>query len=267
MSIFKLARLIRKRVAFLLFDFGLLPKKFRARVKAALVFENKELAWNPAGYWLIAPMPSAAELDYYYSNIYWGLAGGKCGPVVNRDIDHWMLLLSKIDELRGGKLRCLNFGAGHGGISYLLYAMGHEVVNVEPSGLSVTFGTAWSTVSRLESIEGEFDLIYGSHSLEHVQDLDYFMSVVSQHLKSNGYVFFEVPNCRQSNCKNLMNGGQNGNLAVPHTYYFTIDYFGSLDSASIINATFDEKTFPNNITKEEDGEVIRYLGRGKPRVQ
>jgi hypothetical protein len=266
MVIIKLARYIRKQVAFLLFDFGLLPKKYTLQVKGALVFENKDLVWDASGYWFVSPMPSAVDLENYYSNIYWGLVGSKGGLVENRDVDHFMLLTSKMDELRESKLRCLNFGAGHGGISYLLYAMGHEIVNIEPSGLPIQLGANWSTLPTLDAIEGEFDLIYGSHSLEHVVDLHGVMSKFSRHLKLSGYVFFEVPNCRQSNSKNLMNGGQDGNLTLPHTYYFTTDYFGSLDSVPIINMTFDEKVFPNKIAQHSDGEVIRYLGRGKPKA-
>ncbi len=67
--------------------------------------------------------------------------------------------------------------------------MGHEAVNVEPSGLPINLGTAWVTVSTLESIEGEFDVICGSHSMEHAIDLDGFMAKFSHHLKLNGYFF------------------------------------------------------------------------------
>ncbi|MBT8558168.1 class I SAM-dependent methyltransferase [Polynucleobacter paneuropaeus] len=266
MPIRRLVRNFLKKFALFLSDIELLPKYFDARIKVASIFRNKQLQWNSDGYWFVTPMPSHEDLDYYYSNIYWDKRGGKNSLVEMRDMNHWLLLVSNIQELKSTskKLRCLNFGAGHGGISYLLFAMGHEVVNVEPSGLPMHLGSRWITFESLNSIKGEFDLIYGSHSLEHVQNLNEFMSSISRHLKPEGYVFFEVPNCRQSNCKEQMNGGQNGKLAEPHTYYFTIDYFKSLNSRPVINSTYYENRNLNDIAKDEDGGVIRYLGQGKP---
>lgn len=266
MRALKLTHRIKKGVAIVLSDMGILPGSFNDRLKSFLLFENKTLVWNSAGYWFVSPMPSAAELNRWYANAYWGVVNKKGALVESRDIDHFAFLLSEMPGLRRGGLRCLNFGAGHGGISYLFHALGHEVVNVEPSGLPINFDQRWTTISTLEALQGEFDLIYGSHSLEHVADLDAAMYKFARHLKWDGYVFFEVPNCRQTNCRNFMNGGKDGNLIVPHTYYFTTDYFRSLKSAPIINATYDQRGFPKNIDRVDDGEVIRYLGKGRPMV-
>ncbi len=254
------------QIIFFLYGFGLLPEKLQARGRLISIFRHKTLQWHCAGYWSISPMPTSEDLDFYYKNIYWGQRGGKAsqGLVIQRDIDHLRLLLSIIPELQTKKFRCLNFGAGHGGISYLLHAMGHEIINVEPSGLSLNLVDRWTVLETLVSIEGEFDLVYGSHSLEHVQNIDEFMLKISQHLKPDGYVFFEVPNCRQTNCENLLNGGQDGKIRPPHTYYFTTDYFNSLSGEPLLISTFHEERWPNILASKEDGEVIRYLGRGKP---
>lgn len=252
-----------KAIAFGLSDFGLLPTRLKQRAAAGSIFRGRALRWDDRGFWMLEPMPSPSELDAFYSNTYWGQVGVKSALVEPRDVDHLALLTSHIPELRTGKLRCLNFGAGHGGISYLLHAMGHEIVNVEPSGVPLDLGRGWAALHGLDQVTGEFDLIYASHSVEHVLDLDKVMATMSELLAPTGYVFFEVPNCRQSGIGRPVNGGQDGTTRPPHTYYFTLDYFATLESEALVRGTFLQATFPNTMADAEAGDVIRYLGRGR----
>jgi hypothetical protein len=116
MSIHRLVRTFLKNFALFLSDIGLLPKYFDARIKVASIFRNKQLQWNSEGYWSVTPMPSDEDLNYYYSNVYWDKRGAKNSLIEMRDMNHLLLLSSNIKEFNcSKKLRCLNFGAGHGG--------------------------------------------------------------------------------------------------------------------------------------------------------
>ena len=115
-------------------------------------------------------------------------------------------------------------------------------------------------VFPLDSVDEKgFDLIYGSHSLEHVLDLDKTMKIFDKILKPGGLIFMEVPNCHQD-CKS---GYPDDKLDPPHTYYFTRKYFDSLAGFKVIlNKTFYEsKTGPYMVSNGDDGEVIRFLAR------
>jgi len=229
-------------------------------MNARKIFFGKRLIWNAKGYWSVAPMPSASDLNEFYRNAYWEQRGGKHEGVEKRDIDHFMLLKQHIpDFFDGESKRIVNFGAGHGGISHLFYLHGHTVINVEPSPPGLDYGDShWKHVHSIEEVEGPVDLVYGSHSLEHVQDLESFETLVKSLLLAGGYVFWEVPNAEHP-----ASGGCNGVIYAPHTYYFTRRYFSNSKYEILLNGAFDQRTFPNKLVVEGGGvgEVIRFLGK------
>ena len=173
-----------------------------------------------------------------------------------------MLLEEFIPEyLRTGNV-FLNFGAGHGGISNLCWLKGMEVVNVESSSLPNFYRERWKTVKDINQIENySVDLIYGSHSLEHVQNIEKFKAQVSQVLKPGGFMFWEVPN---ANCPS--NGAQKGQVDVPHTYYFETKFFEKWFSNYLICSGYEQSQRFNTIQdwqkyKDGEGTVIRALGQ------
>jgi len=52
----------------------------------------------------------------------------------------------------------------------------------------------WVVYNDIEKVSEKVDFIYGSHSLEHVRDLDKLEIIFNKILNNNGYIFFEVPN-------------------------------------------------------------------------
>jgi SAM-dependent methyltransferase len=227
------------------------------------MFRPYKPTWDPRGFWALKPMPSPAVLDSYYRNTYWNQRGGHIAPVYFRDLDHYLTIAPYVPAV--ATFRFLNFGAGHGGASHLMFAQGADVTNVEPGGMdSQIADQRWQVVETIDQADGQFDMIYGSHSLEHVQDLDAFMASLDSKLKPGGLIFFEVPNCRRSNCADPLNGGQNGKVVPPHTYYFTMDYFRGLPFNTIVLGTFNHgKTSHGRYVQQpdEDGPVIRYFAR------
>jgi 2-polyprenyl-3-methyl-5-hydroxy-6-metoxy-1,4-benzoquinol methylase len=207
-------------------------------------------------------MPSSVQLDEYYSSLYWDSRAGKKYGVHIRDIVHFRILDEFIPEyLVSGKV-FLNFGAGHGGISNLIWLKGMEVLNVEPSSLPTFYHERWRTFENITQVpDNSVDILYGSHSLEHVQDIDALKVQVSRILKPGGFMFWEVPNA-----KSPSNGAQNNSVDIPHTYYFEQKFFekwfsktvlcGAYDPCEWVDVIQDWKIYVNDI-----GPVIRALGQ------
>lgn len=187
-----------KTILILCLDFGILPLALKKKAEFLKLYRKlwtkKKLVFRN-GYWCLSPMPDPDELNSYYSHFYWIEMGGKSSLVGNRDVDHFMTLKSFLGKNFHPK-KVLNFGAGHGGISHLFFAMGCEVVIIEPSEIPLNMG--WQQYSNLESLNlRDFDLIYSSHSLEHVLDLESVMRKFNSILSKDGILFFEVPNCHE----------------------------------------------------------------------
>jgi len=146
---------------------------------ARKVFAKCSLSYSEDGYYFLEPMPTVDDLNAYYSSLYWDSRAGKSYGVNTRDIVHFEILKEFLsDILVEGKV-FMNFGAGHGGISNLLWLEGMDIVNVEPSLLPQFYMERWTTVEDISKLESNsVDLIYGSHSLEHVQDIDEFKAEI-----------------------------------------------------------------------------------------
>ena len=246
---------------------GLLPKTYHNladRWHGSRCFRNAKLQWSPNSYWELNPMPNQSELMKFYNNTfqpseYWDFKEKTISADL-RDFDHTKLLKETYpDDIKG--MRFLNFGSGAGGISFILHLMGADVTNVEPS-IMEDFG--WKHSYDLSEVHGTFDIIYSSHSLEHVTSVKATMANFDSLMNKGSYLFIEVPNCRQSNRTRSENGGQDGKIYSPHTIYFTLDFFRSLPYEHILLSTFNggisEETIPT-IADHEDGNVIRYIGR------
>ena len=76
-------------------------------------------------------------------------------------------------------------------------------------------------------------------------------------LADDGVIFIEVPNSRLPE-----NGGNNGRIVVPHTYYFTMGFFETLPFEVMHLETYKElgNGF-HGIAEDDCGEVIRFIGR------
>ena len=246
---------------------GLLPKAYHNlanRWQGSRCFRNTKLQWSPNGYWELNSMPNQGELMQFYNTTfqpseYWDFKEKTISADL-RDFDHTKLLKETyLDDIKG--LRFLNFGSGRGGISFILHLMGAYVTNIEPSVME-DFG--WEHYFDLSEVHGTFDVIYSSHSLEHVTSVEATMAKFDSLMTTGSYLFIEVPNCRQSNCTRPENGGQDGKIYSPHTIYFTLDFFRSLPYTKLLLATYTggirEETIPT-MANHEDGAVIRYIGR------
>ena len=226
------------------------------------IFGSKALSFNKKGFWYVDPMPSLEDLSEYYSSSYWDYRSDKKDIVIGRDIVHLMVLEKYISGLHDSSLNFLNFGAGHGGISHLMWLRGHNIINVEPSGMAKFYNQRWTHFYSFDDVPNySLDFIYGSHSLEHIHDIDEMNEKISKKLKKGGHIFWEVPNGEYPGCGPLEN-----EIRIPHTYYFTKDYFNSNYKNILLNETFKQTHLINQYSNwheyqkpSNEGEVIRVL--------
>ena len=237
------------------------PKKYYKRlfdsylVYANLsIFSRARLHKVKDLYWTIIPMPTLNELTKFYKNVYWQKYRSNSIPIVKkRDIYHFNLINSKVKIKSLDKI--INFGSGPGGgISHLFFAKGKTVIDVEPGPYERFYNEKrYIHYKKLSEIPKylKIDLLYGSHSLEHVADLSEIEEFIRKQLNLGGYVFWEVPNGLHYNSGPVQN-----KIVPPHTYYFTRKYFDQIGLKPILNATF----FGEKIASGDRGNIIRFLG-------
>lgn len=239
------------------------PYIIGANKTAKNIFKNRSLKDSGKGYLYVDPMPSETELNVYYSNVYWNSRFGKNMGVRLRDLVHWNILNTRIPDFFTNKNKLIvNFGAGHGGISHLFWLNGFNVINIEPSQLPLSYESRWESYQNISKVKDKsVDLIYGSHSLEHVQDIDNFQKEINRILSPNAYLFFEVPNA-----KFPLDGAMNNRIDIPHTYYFSTDFFDRWFKKVILNKAYFQSHEQGIIEKWHEyedcnGPVIRVIGK------
>lgn len=226
------------------------------------IFKNRRLDYSSNGYWFVDPMPNFDDLSTYYTKYYWQSRGGSNIEVRARDLVH-VQMICDLDPflLSQRSLRILNFGAGNGGASYLFHAMGHDVINVEPSGLPDHFSERWTSVPGISEVpNSSIDLIYTSHALEHVSDISQLFGEFLRISDSSTRIFIEVPNALHPE-----NGAQLGAIDIPHTYYFAPTFFENWFEEVLILSGFSHPIRNSAIqnwraSQNSAGEVIRAFG-------
>lgn len=242
---------IKIYIAIILFKIGLIPKEFEGRARSFYlkkkydkVFLKSKLKYHNDGYYYLDPPLSADFLNKYYEKTYWQSRSDIDFPVRFRDIEHFKMITNYYKSFNLSQKKILNFGSGHGGISYLFHAANHIIYNYDfGSTKKDIFPEKWNNINSLKNLDFKFDLIYGSHSLEHVQNIYETLDSFKKISKPETIFFFEVPNCYNDS-----------RISPPHTYYFTRDFF--VNHFSKVNFC---KTFANFEEATSDkGQVIRF---------
>jgi 2-polyprenyl-3-methyl-5-hydroxy-6-metoxy-1,4-benzoquinol methylase len=224
------------------------------------IFKNKFLRLSECRtYFYLDPMPSEKELKNYYQTIYWNSRKKKSG-VSLRDLQHFETLKDFAPNYLSKDLVFLNFGSGSGGgISHLMWLCGLNVINIDVIKVPNYYENRWKSFESILQVKDQsVDIVYGSHSLEHVTNIKEFKLQVRRILKGTGLVFWEVPNANDSNSGAIL-----GKVHIPHTYYFTSDFFANWFTEIIMLGEFKEQ---EDVIKQlpitgNTGHVIRALGK------
>lgn len=249
------------------------PPRMRDKVdrwrayKQHLVLNNQLFAhsapvYTSGGYWRLEPMPTSQQLDLYYETSYWFARGQPGALVSERDLAHLRFLTESdvLAQATNGQPAFLNFGSGHGGISYVMRMLGFDITNIDQFPSDQTW---FRHLPNLSLVDGPIHIAYASHSLEHVPNIESTIQDLLRVLAPGGFLFVEVPNSVHTNYSRLdQNGARVPCLQVPHTHYFQKDFFRTLPLVTIQLGTYRYQGNKYGVEcVDDDGEVIRFLGR------
>lgn len=230
------------------------------------IFNKKKLIWNDLGYWQVDPMPTDNELQKFYSELYWlNNSYYKSQILIPRDINHYVFLEDKLLSNYPNSINFMNFGAGHGGISYLMAAKKNKIINIEPSDIPKFNYKNFSNYQSIDKFINQqslnsIDIIYSSHTIEHLRDPISFLEKISKLLKKDGSVFIEVPNCRKSVIdKNYEEGGCDGRIIGSHLIYFTKDFFEKLNCKIFFYKEQSSNQEFLQVKDENDADCLRVI--------
>jgi SAM-dependent methyltransferase len=231
------------------------PRNFVKKLYAYNLFISRKLTNDENGYWKITPMPKKSELDLYYKKFYYNYKKNM-KIVTSRDLFHFQIMCNQYPKIENGGLVFLNFGSGFSGISQLFYNRGNKVINVDPSQMWQIEDLQAVNLSDISELKESVDIFYASHSLEHVPDVDLVIHEVNRFLKQDGILFIEVPNAEFNG-----NGGGDGLICEPHTYYFKNKYFENLNFKGILNPRISGQSLEQLPKQYINNQVIWYIGQ------
>ena len=171
----------------------------------------------------VYPQISAKKLDDYYSVHFWSIRGPselKDSVFSADNTDRPKHQLEFLNENGLTKVEnMLDFGAGLCGAPAVFKQQGFcdDITILDPSSqakeIADMLGVA--QISTVEEMGGrKFDLLYSSHSLEHVQDLRETLDRFSAVVKEGGHILIEVPNIANRTVMEMSHH-------APHTYNFS----------------------------------------------
>lgn len=236
------------------------PLKRSLFAKASLI--------HSGDHYKLDPMPSQSQLNDYYEREYWDARGDQSNTVNSRDISHFFMIKDMVPHLFSAKKgrTVLNFGAGHGGISHLLWGEGWTVINVEPGPNMLPGLERWNHYHALEDVPSGtlVDLIYSSNTLEHLSDAHRALESLTEVGHKETIWFLEVPDSSTPGF-----GGLDGMIHVPHTIYFLPIFFEDKFENMILASSFtgsgvfiDAANWRNYVTEFGAGDSIRILASG-----
>ena len=156
----------------------LLPKEKSKKInlniklqKMDKYFKSLNLIHNET-YSKVDPMPDEDFFSEYYSSNVEEDFKLKQLPIRKRDLEHYDLTKKLFSKFEKTKINILNFGSGHAGFSILCGINDHKVTNLDYFiNQDILNYENIVNITDIKKINEKFDLIYASHSLEHVRSI------------------------------------------------------------------------------------------------
>lgn len=202
----------------------------------------------------IYPKLSEEILVKFYSQDYWVAESGDLETCENNRTTSTYTMLKEYLNFADIKTG-LEFGSASAQLSR--YFQMHEK--------NVTFdcvdpGIVWqeklkpfirNIYNDIKKIDNTYDMVFGSHSLEHVPDINDYFGYFVQRLNPKGYLYFEIPNSVEK--ERIF--GDEPDYHFPHTYFFTPATFIELAKKFDLEL-ISTKTFSQSYTE-------RFAGKNK----
>ena len=170
-------------------------------------------------------------------------------------------IVRKLSRLASSNARVLEFGAGIGSLAQI-WAKQKGIkpicLEIDSNLKNIIQKRGFECHSSLENIEGQFDLIYSSNVLEHIEDDQKALGQLHQKLKPGGALALYLPafqclysdfdaaigHYRRYEKAELMNKLKNANFAIEKCEYAdSIGFFAWLTTK---NKKYDQNTNTNN---------------------
>ena len=169
-------------------------------------------------FYYLSPMPSISFLDKYYKYTYLNFRKAYISSKITaREINQLDYILNSKKNFDFKNKEVLNFGIGEGGFSFLASVLGARVTEIDYKGSDKNYYDG--NISSFEDLSNvqdkKFDLIYASHSLEHITDISFILKILKKISHDNTFYYFEVPNGKL----------ELEYLSFPHTYFFFKKFF------------------------------------------
>tara|TARA_B110000967_G_C18899725_1_gene573785 strand:+ start:5790 stop:6755 length:966 start_codon:yes stop_codon:yes gene_type:complete len=162
---------------------------------------------NDCDFSFVSPMPSKEGLNFFYENIYRSLNRPPYWLTENyKDMSNsylddrninYLLYASLLIDFKDVK-SIYDFGAGHGDLGHSLKKKFPHLelfcTENDKHCLPLLKERHFNNIQDISNLENKFDLIITLHSLEHLDSINIFENF-RKILRTNGRIFFEVPNC------------------------------------------------------------------------
>lgn len=177
-------------------------------------------------------------------------------------------IVRKLSRLASSNARVLEFGAGIGSLAQICAkekGIKPTCLEIDPNLKNIIQERGFECHSSLENIEGQFDLIYSSNVLEHIEDDQKALEHLYQKLKPGGILALYLPafqclysdfdaaigHYRRYEKAELMNKLKNANFAIEKCEYAdSIGFFAWL--------TIKSKKYDQNTKTSNDGQLKLY---------
>ncbi len=192
-------------------------------------------------------MPSEETLNNYYKYNYFAKFKDsfkknifRDALVTKRDYEHLQIILKHTGNYKIKSM--LNFGPGHGGINWLLEGNDTKIYSIEKYP-DQYLKEKFKNYLSINEVNKKFNLVYSSHSLEHIIEDPYlFVEKLTKLILNNGFLFFEIPMVKKPN---RLSG---------HTYYYKDSFFKS----EVFDSNF-KLIFLNKIKISKDKYKLQIL--------
>lgn len=198
------------------------------------------------------PKISEEALVKFYSQDYWVAESGDLETCENNRTTSTYTLLK--DQLNFGDLKTvLEFGSASAQLSRYIQTREKGIVFdcVDP-------GIVWQEKLKpfirniyldVRKINEKYDMVCGSHSLEHVPGIADYFSLFVNLLNPRGYLYFEIPNSVEK--ERIF--GEEPDYHFPHTYFYTPKSFEKLAEKFGLEIVFT-KTFSQSYSERFAGQ-------------
>jgi len=191
-----------------------------------LISTFRSVSWvfcKDCDFGFVSPPLSEKELNSYYSFDYWKVRSRKdlSGIIhLEENVKRPKIQLNFLKDSGLNKVdNMLDFGAGMCGGTILFkgdnFFQKNTILDKSAQSFEISDLLGVKKIDNTkDALNDEFDFIYSSHSLEHVNSLENTLKEFHRILSYQGYVFIEVPNIK--NYLSFISAHH-----APHTYTFS----------------------------------------------